>query len=78
MVEPKIVAPVSCYDAERPWNIWRKSDYWFPIMPRKICEFRSRKPEGRNFKFDGIAFLSGIIVEPEILARVSCYDTQRL
>ena len=57
LVDPKAVAPVSSsYDPLKPWKVFWKSGYWFPVMPRKTCEFRSRKPEGRNFKFDRMPF----------------------
>ena len=35
LVEPKTVRRVSCYDTEKSWKIWGKSDHWFPIQPRK-------------------------------------------
>ena len=35
LVHPKTMAGVSSCDTERPWEVWGKSDYRFPINTRK-------------------------------------------
>ena len=42
---------------------------------KKICQFRSSKPQGPNF-YDGMVFLKGTLVEPKAVAGVLSYDTE--
>ena len=68
LVESKAVVGVSSYETEVSWQVWGKTDSWFPIQPRK--QFSSSKPEDRNFKFHRMVFLKGTLVEPKTVAQV--------
>ena len=35
LLEPKPLAGVSSYDTEVSWQVWGKTDTWFPVQPRK-------------------------------------------
>ena len=35
LAEPKTLAGVSSYDTEGSWQVWERTDSWFPIQPRK-------------------------------------------
>ena len=78
LVEPKTLAGNSCYQTERPWEVWGESDYWFPIQPRKkSANFVpvSHRVEISNLM--GWFFVKGTLVEPKTLGEVSCYQTER-
>ena len=76
LAQPKTVAGVSSCDTERLCKVLRKSDYWFPIEPRKkSVNFvpASQRVEISNFM--ELVFLKGKLVQPKTLARLSFYDT---
>ena len=77
LVHPKTVAGTSSYHIEGPWQVWRKSDSWFPIQPRKSGNF---VPASRRVKISnlmGCFFLKGTLVEPKTVTQASCYDIER-
>ena len=78
LLVPKTLAGVSSYDTERSWQVWGKSDSWFPIEPRKKSGSfvpASHRVEISNLM--GLVFLKRILVEPKTLAEVLSYQTER-
>ena len=71
------MAGVSSCDTERPWNVFGKSDYRFPIQPRKnSVNFIPVSQRVEISYFMGFVFPKGTLVEPKTLAGVSSYDTE--
>ena len=78
MVEPKTVAGVSFYDTRGPWKVWRKTDYWFPIEPKKkSVNFVPGSQRVENSTLMGLFFVKGRLVHPKTVAGVSSGDTER-
>ena len=78
LVEPKTVAGVSSYDTEVSWQVWHKTDSWFPIQPTKqSANFvpASQRVEISNLM--GWFFLKATLVEPKTVAGVSSCHTER-
>ena len=76
LVEPKTLAEVSSDDTQGSWEVWGEN--WLMVSysaQKKICQFRSSKPQGPNF-YDGMVFLKGTLVEPKAVAGVLSYDTE--
>ena len=57
LVEPKTVAGVLSDDTEKSWEVWGKTDSWFPIQLRKKSNFleKARRPK---FQISSIGFIS--------------------
>ena len=78
LVHPKTVAGVSSYDTEGPCQVWRKTDSWFPIQPRKkSANFVPASCRVKISNLMGWFFLKGTLVEPKTVTRVLCYDTEK-
>ena len=78
LLEPKRLAGVSSYDTEVSWQVWEKTDCWFPIQPRKkSANFLPASQRVEISDLMGWFFLKGTLVEPKTVRRVSCYDTER-
>ena len=78
LVDPKTVAGVSSYDTEVSWQVWGKTDTWFPVQPRKkSASFVPAIHRVKISNFIGWFFLEGTLFEPKTATRVSCYDTER-
>ena len=50
-LEQKIDTAVSCPSTKEPWNVWGKTDSWFPVQSKKNGEISWTRREGQNFKF---------------------------
>ena len=69
MVEPKTLAGVSSYDTEGSWQVWGKSDCWFPIEPRKkSANFVPARHRVEISNLMGWFFLNVTLVEPKTVA----------
>ena len=68
----KTVAEVSSCDTEGSWEVWRKTDSWFPIQPRKkSANFApvSQRVEISNLM--ELVFLKGTLGHQKTVAGVS-------
>ena len=71
LAQPKTVAGVSSDDTKGSWQVWRKTDSWFPIQPRKKSANLvpvSQRVEISNLM--GWFFLKGTLVESKTVAQV--------
>ena len=78
LLEPKPLAGVSSYDTEVSWQVWEKTDCWFPIQPRKISTNfvpASQMVEISNLM--GWFFLKSTLVESKNVTQISCYETEK-
>ena len=78
LLEPKPLAGVSSYDTEVSWQVWGKTNSWFPIQPRK--KSANFIPASHRVEISNLMwwfFPKGTLVEPKTVTRVSCYDTER-
>ena len=77
LVHPKTVAGVSSYHTEGPWQVWRKTDSWFPIQPRKkSANFAPASHRVKISNLIGLVFQKGTLVDPKTVAGVLSYDTE--
>ena len=78
LLEPKRFAGVSSYDTEVSWQVWGKTDCWFPIQPRKkSANFLPASQRVEISNLTGCFFLKGTLVEPKTVTQASCYDIER-
>ena len=78
LAEPKTVAGVSSCDTERPWKVLVKSEYRFPIQPRKnSVNFVAASERVKISYLMGVVFLKGTLVQPKTVAGVSSYYTEK-
>ena len=78
LVQPKTLARVSFYDTERPSKVWGKSDYWFPIEPKKkSVNFVPGSQRVKISTLMGLFFVKGTLLDPKTVAGVSSCDTER-
>ena len=78
LVQPKTVAGVSFNDTEGSWKVWGKSDYWFPIEPKKkSVNFVPGSQRVKISTLVGLFFVKGTLVHPKTVAAVSSSDTER-
>ena len=76
MVEPDILTGVSCPDSEGQWEVWGKTESWFPIQPPKTLVNLFRQGEKVKISnFNGLFFPKGKFVELQTLTGV---DTEML
>ena len=72
------MAGVSSCDTERPWKVLGKSDYRFPIQPRKnSVNFVAVSQRVEISYLMGVVFLKGTLVQPKSVAGVSSYYTEK-
>ena len=77
LVEPKTVAGVSSDDTEVSWQVWVKTDSWFPIQPRKkSVNFAPGSQTVEISNLIGLVFQKGTLVEPKTVAGVLSDDTE--
>ena len=77
LLEPKPLAGVSSYCTQVSWQVWEKTDCWFPIQARKkSANFvpASQRLEISNLM--GLVFLKGTLAQPKIVARASSDDSE--
>ena len=77
LVDRKPVAGFSSSDTERPWEVWGKSDYRFPINTRKKSV--NFLPKSKRIKISDFMVwfsLKGTLVEPKTLAGDLSYETE--
>ena len=71
LIEPNIVARVSSCDTEKLWKVLGKSNYWFPIEPRKkSVTFILARQRVKISNFMGLVLLKGTLIEPKTVIRV--------
>ena len=77
LVQSKTVAGLSSYYTEGPWQVWRKTDSWFLIQPRKICaNFAPASQRVEISNLMGLVFLKGTLAQPKTVAGVLSYGTE--
>ena len=76
VVEPDILAGVSCPDSEGLWEVWGKTESWFPIQPpKKLVNLFRQGEKVKISNFNGLFFPKGKFVELQTLTGV---DTEML
>ena len=76
MVEPDILTGVSCPDSEGLWEVWGKTESWFPIQPpKKLVNLFRQGEKVKISNFNGLFFPKGKFVELQTLTGV---DTEML
>ena len=77
LADPKTVARVPSCDTERPYKVWRKSDYCFPNPPRKkSVNFTAASQRVQISNLMGLVFRKGTLVEPKTVAGVLSDNTE--
>ena len=71
------MAQNSAYNTEVSWQVWEKTDSWFPIQPRKNpANFLPSSQRVETSNLMGLVFEKGTLLDPKTVAGLSSYDTK--